>query len=52
MKQPKSTEELTPLESADIVWLYKSGYTPEAIARETGLPLAIIEARLYEAGRL
>lgn len=48
MKQPKNTKELTPSERGNIVWLSKSGYTTEAIARETGLPLAIVEARLRE----
>ena len=50
MEQPKSTKELTPAERGNIVWLTESGYTPEAIVRETGLPLAIIKARLCEIG--
>lgn len=48
MKQPKTTKELTPSERGNIIWLSKNGYTPEAIARETGLPLPIVEARLRE----
>lgn len=48
MKQPKNTKELTPSEKGNIIWLSKSGYTPEAIARETGFSLKIIEAYLYE----
>lgn len=46
MKQPKSTKELTPRERGNIVWLSKSGYTPEAISRETGFSLKIIRAYL------
>ena len=38
--------ELTPFERGEIKWLSKSGYTPEAIARKTRLPLNVVLAEL------
>jgi hypothetical protein len=34
--------ELTPSERGEILWLSKSGYTPDAIARKTFIPLNVV----------
>lgn len=43
-----NVKELKPSERGEIVWLSKSGYTPEAIARELRLPLNVIQAFMGE----
>jgi hypothetical protein len=47
-------KELKPSERGEIIWLSKSGYTPEAIARELHLPLPlpVVKAWLKEKGIL
>ena len=48
MKQPKNIKELKPSERGEIIWLSKSRYTPEAIARELHLSLPVVKAWLRE----
>ena len=43
-----NAKELKPSERGEIIWLSKSGYTPEAIARELHLPLSVIQAFMGE----